>query len=351
MFEVSRKYLADALRNASKVSPKHTSIPLLKCVHIIVDKDSLTLHATNLEQHLVEVMPIIGSSQPANACVPLIQLASIINSYLHDDVQLDVHPGHVTIGATKVPSLSPDDFPARPRVNIHATVELPDGFNAGLRFVKSAVSDEPARHVLQALLFDFTNGNLVASDGTRLHLAKIWQPSKHGKLIIPPSAFNVDTATAIGIPKPNGEAKQVSINLPNARLYTSTMDGHWPDYTQILREDHTLTAVVDREELLVAVEQCLPVLTERVNACTLHVNKHLEVSAKNDTAECSNHIAAHVEGNKLTVNVNAHKLLDTLRTIPGEAVVLAFRKPEEAIHIYSEDERYRAVIMPLNRPG
>lgn len=359
MLTVNRQELTAALRRAAKIAPKTSSIAALRTVKLAADAESLMLSATNLEQAQVEILPAMGNgkAKPATLCVPLTPLLGVINAlpqYLRD-VSIEVRPDHVLVGTAKLAAGCPlTDFPVIPRTpdDARAIIELPDDFMRQARFVRAAVGQEATRYALTGILFDFAHGNIVASDGKRLHCAHIWEPCKLKSVIVPPDAFDIDVPTHLTLPKPDasGEVHEVFFFTSTGYIVSKTTDGNYPDYLPLVRKEHTLTVSVDRAELASALEQALPMVHERTPSCLLHVNERFEIHAENsDTgAAYVNEVAAAADGPELKVTVNPHLLLGLLRTMTAQDVTLAFRKPDEAIYVVADNGAQWALVMPLN---
>ncbi len=357
MISVNRRDFASALKRACRLAPK-TSIPALRNVCLMVDGESLMLKSTNLEQAIVEVLPAAGNGKfrPVRLCVPAMPLLGVIQAlpqYLHE-VPLEARADSVLVGTTKLSAGCPvDDYPVIPKVpsKAEAVIEMPDDFMQHVRFVNAAVSEDFARFALRGICFDIAHGNIAASDGKRLHCAHLWQPSKFKPVIVPPAVFDLDVPIQMVVPKQEKDStlKQAFFLTQTGYIATTSIEGHFPDYLSIVRNEHTLTAVMERVELLAAVEQVLPMLSERDHACFLHLNEQFQIRAENREtgAEYVNEVTASLDGAELKTSLNPYFLRDTLRAMTGESVTLAFRKPDEAVYIVNDTGNQWALLMPL----
>ena len=357
MITVQRSNLASALKRASKLLPRTPTIPALRTVRLAIDHEGIVFRSTNLEQALVEALPATTSERTTavSICVNVVPLLGIVNALPEhvSDVRITARPDHLIVETTKLPAgCALADYPTIPRMpdRVQAMIELPGDLMQSVRFVRSAVSKETYRAPLQGMLFDFANGNLVGCDGKHLHCAHLWERSKIANLLLPPSIFDVDVPTHLHVPQSGKNGVQEAfLILENGYLAAKTLEGNYPDYLAIVRKEHLNTAVVNREELASAVEQALPMVNERSPSCTLHLNDRFEIQAEDaDTkAEYQNEVSASLDGLEIKVSLNPHVLLATLRTMPGQEVTLAFRKPDEAVHVVSDSGNHWALIMPL----
>lgn len=359
MVSVNRRDFASALKRACKLAPK-SSIPALRNVCLTVDGESLMLKSTNLDQSIVEVLPVIGNGNTklVSLCVPTLPLLGVVQALPQflKEVPLDARADCVIVGTTKLATGCPmEDYHVIPKVpgKADAVIELPNDFMQHVRFVSPAVSEDLTRFALKGICFDFAHGNIVASNGKVLHCAHLWQPTKLTPAIVPPAVFNLDVPTQMVLPNPNkdGTLKEVFFLTQTGYIATTTIEGTFPDYLNLVRNEHTLTAVMERAELLAAVEQALPMMNERDHACSLHLNEHFQIRAENREtgAEYINEVSASLDGAELKTSLNPYFLRNMLRGMAGEGVTLAFRKPDEAIHIFNDADDQWALLMPLDQ--
>jgi len=355
MITVNRRDFITALRRASKVSPKNSHILPLRTVQLTVDAESITLKSTNLELALVEILGAQGQARETTVCVPIHQLLCTILAlpqYLQE-VPLEPHPEYVVVGTTKLPAgCDSSDFPvvSRPPEDAQTNVELPEDFPNHFRFVRAAVSQDAIRGPLQGVVFDFKNGNIAASDGKRLHVARLWAPADVDSVIIPPSALDLELPTHLSIPKRARDiVGTVFLHIANGYIVSNALEGTFPAYHNLIPKEHRVVALVDREELLSAIDQAFPAVSERNPACSLHFNEHVEIRAENKDSGASyvNELDAVVEGPEILVHVNPHNLRGMLTSMTGQSITLTFRKPGEAIYIVSDQADQWGLIMPL----
>lgn len=358
MITVNRRDLTAALKRALKLNTRTSSLPALRATQLVLNHENLLLRTTNLEQALVDLLPTSGKSKQAAICVPTAQLLSVVVAlpqYMKDVVLQATHE-YVLIGTSKLPAgCELADYPIIPRVpdDSQAIVELPEDFSSHLRFARAATSKDGSRFVLQGILFDFAHGNIVGCDGKRLHCAHLWNSSKVSPLVLRPDiVFDLDTPTRLVVPKPGKDdsVRQAFLYLANGYIATSTVEGDYPNYLSLVRKEHHLTATVDRQELAGAVEQAIPMTTERSPSCTLHLNEHFEIRAqhKDTGAQYVNEVSAELDGREMRIHLNPFQLLDTLRTMRGDTVTMAFRKPDEALYVVNEAGDHWALLMPWN---
>lgn len=155
--------------------------------------------------------------------------------------------------------------------------------------------------------------------------------------------------TVAGRTQKDSSVPEVFLLTQNGYVATRTIEGTFPDYRHLVRKEHHVTATVDRAELVSAVEQALPLVSERAPSCMFHLNERFEIHAENAESggEYVNEIAAALDGEEIKVSVNPNYLLAMLRTMTAREVTLALRKSDEVIYVVSDTGFQWALIMPL----
>jgi DNA polymerase III sliding clamp (beta) subunit (PCNA family) len=105
--------------------------------------------------------------------------------------------------------------------------------------------------------------------------------------------------------------------VPGVELWTRAVVGEFPDYLQVIPTNTSLTRtlVADRATLVAAVEQCLPLTTERARGVTITGGATGLVFSVTNPDLGSVTVPVPVQGAEgLTFGVNAHYLLAALQT-------------------------------------
>ncbi|MGE0823070.1 MAG: hypothetical protein AB7G75_08800 [Candidatus Binatia bacterium] len=322
---LTAKTLLDALALMRPLIQRRPTVPILETV--LLEPGQLTM--TDLESRLTLHVPALTVSP---LCVPAKQLDKALRG-ITGRITLTADNGWLRIdsdgGQLSLTTFPAAEYPAplrSPRAEPYGEpFVLPHRFAD----VLSAVSKDDSRTSLAGVCIDLAHGAVAASNGHVLHLvtgeqltgearplisvsaaktlAQFAQQSVHGQVFRRTMTNGTDTTTEVTL----------YFTAPGVELWTRALEAEFPDYQQVIPAPDSLTRtlVADRAALVTAVEQCLPLTTERARGITIKGDTiGLVVSVTNPDIGS---VAAPVPmsgADGLTFGVNADYLLAALRT-------------------------------------
>jgi DNA polymerase-3 subunit beta len=228
-----------------------------------------------------------------------------------------------------------------------------------------AISTEESRFTLNGALFLMRPEGLtmVATDGHRLSFVQAPLPegttvTQQVRALIPRKAMTelVKLAEDAG---PDGKAifaddeNHLFFHVGHRLLMTRKLTGNFPDFERVLPKDHTLTAVLQKEEIKSAIERVAQFADERSRAIRVQfTNGEVRVfSSSVETGESEESVTSQYEGPNLEIGFNAQYLLDFLRVIPQDQVSFELKDQKSAGEMRPAGEgitdQYRYVVMPM----
>lgn len=362
---VLKKNLRDALSLVEKASGESINLPILKNIFIGTEGTRLKLAATNLEIALTSftsakiveagALTVLGST-----------LAALVANLPDERVTLATKGHTLTLTADSyhatILGLPVDDFPVIPHLKSEAdwvrcsSTVLKEGLHQVL--VAAQVSD--LRPEISGVLFSLRGGvfKLTGTDSFRLAEKTIgeqqFKTSLHEavQVIVP-------LKTAQELFKNLNEEKDVEILFDETQILFRTedfslisrlIDGTYPDYDPIVPKSSDTEIELKREELMNALK-LTGVFTSRVHEVkfTLRDNrKTLEIFSADPTIGENNYLlAVRAKGEPVSVSFNWRYLLDGLKVLQGEAVVLGLSGSSKAALLRSvNDQSYYYVLAP-----
>lgn len=252
---------AIGLRSAFKllhmVADDKTTIPVLRCVHLVANPAGLSLRATDLDMVLradIDVEP--DPSWSARANLPIRQVSVLVRG-TPQTVSLDLsQSGHVWIAGddgvkARIRLLCPaDDWPSRNGFKPEASFTLSEAaLWRLLRRSAPCISTEETRYYLNGAYLHVADAEgrqvlrCVTTDGHRLARVDADLPEGAGAMpgvIVPAKA--VRALIAICSPGGNRDAKitmnehRLSVQVGGYHLDTKLIDGTFPNYTRVIPE-------------------------------------------------------------------------------------------------------------------
>lgn len=243
------------------------------------------------------------------------------------------------IPAIDYPPISFNDIPYGQSFRIDA-LELKNMFDQTL----FATSDKETRPILTGLNFKCVGDVLevVATDTYRLtkKIIKISDELEFNVTVPRNALENVNKIVELGNEvKINVSDKKISFDLGDCMINTRVISGTFPDTSRLIPNEFTQTLKISTKELVGAVDRASILLTEKNNVIKLNMDTE-EVFVSSKTMEVGYVVEKlndySYEGEKLTISFSAKYLLDAIRALSSDEIILQFTGDMKPIIIKSE---------------
>lgn len=256
--KVNANILANAMKAAKKIVENRNTIPILSCVKLVAEKDTLTITTTNLDIEYVAVVEAFVK-EPFAACMDAKRLSSMAAA-AKGDMSMSLEKGILTIKAGRsrwaAPALPADGFPSM------AADNMGDGLQVNLesivRRVGHAASTEGTRYYLNGIFLNNEDGKAryVATDGARLasyQSADAW-PEGAPDVIMPTGLCAVLADSGDGALSWDERKVRFVREGGNVTITGKTIDGSYPDYRRVIPSVHSVFQF-DSEDALGAIKR------------------------------------------------------------------------------------------------
>jgi len=361
---IQQAELHKALQVVSNIVPGKTTLPVLTCVLMEADGDTLTLSATNLDISVTTSVSEVQIAEPGKMAVPASKFISFVRSLSGGEVTLNEKEGKLTVVAGKASfsesSMNADEFPALPEVAEGKGYELlSKSLVSMIKSTAYAVSRDETRPALMGLLWEVkpTSLAMVATDAHRL--AKVEQKMDWGVTEI--SSLISDTqgllqyvrlAESEEITRLFLGANQISFQIGSTTLHTRILEGPFPDYTAVIPQGNDLQMTLDREAFMSAVRR-VSITADRITSqIRLGMESgRLELSATGtDGSRAEDEIPVGYDGGALEIGFNYGYLLDVLKNLGTDEVLLTFKDAQSATllsPVTDDEANVLCLLMPL----
>ena len=342
------------------VSSKAT-IPVLNNILIQTDgPDKILLTATDLELGIrteCHAMVAIGGA----VTVPAKKLHEILRELPVGELDVTVAKNNAVNIKTnksffKIMGLEPNDFPKLPEPTPEQSFELDrDVLRRCLTLTSFAISRDETRYTLNGVLIAARNKAIrfIATDGKRL--AYIEREIEGGEalfeMIVP-----VKTVLELikALTESEGKVRIVSaqnqtIFRLNKTLFVSRLiEGRFPNYEQVIPKEEKTTTQVGRLEFLSALKRVSLLTSQENQSVKLDFikGKLLIYSKAVNLGEAKEEILTDVRGEDLTIGFNPSYLIDALKNLEGESILLSMSGPDKPGLVKTNDG-YLYVVMPM----
>ena len=390
---IDREELLRGVSAVLDVVPSKTALPVLSNILIDAsDSKAMRLSATDLDISIVCTLDA-SIEHPGATTVPARKFAEITRELPDQALQLTAEEGQVTIqrqgnaeGTYVLMSVPAEDFPELPSQiegpellftgDTDADKEADGDVLRGMIFKTAfAVSRDETRPVLNGVLWQVGNGRMtmVATDGHRLvkyakSLSLVPEAEVVAEAIVPPRALNHlvklmsagSTLARVQFGQSHVMFDLVSSNASEEteagriRLFSRLIEGPYVDYEQVIPQNNGKRLQVSNTLLAPAVRRVAILSSSQTHQVRLKLGTNeIDLSANNQEigGEARETLEADYVDEEMTIGYNSAYLLDILRRVDSDDVLLELDSPVSAGIIrplqQPEGEDFLCLIMPL----
>ena len=235
-----------------------------------------------------------------------------------------------------------------------------------LKSVSYAQSVNEERYMLKGVFFQILDGklSLVATDGRRLAVTNNHVETKdEGEFILPSLSVNeIEKLPDVGNKiKISFTDRQVAFELSVEKgedstgfqnsiyLISKVVEGKYPNYKQVIPKDDFNAATIERELMQECVHRAALVSDEKV---TLRIKEEaMEITGLSTLGDACESMSISYKGNDAMVSFNPRFILDPLRSITKDKIILEFRDDMSPgvfkINNDNGETSFLCVVMPI----
>jgi len=371
-FTVSKADLVRELGLSQGVVEKKTTIPILLNVLLEASGDRLYLTATDLELGLRTSCPAKVKKE-GSGTIPAKKLLDYVRLLPDADISIKFAENHwasLTCGRsrTRIAGMSRESFPELPPMP-EAVAHIPGKqLSAMIARTMFAISMEESRFTLNGALLLLAPNTLtmVATDGHRLAYVQRVSTATPDQIsyraLVPRKAMGEITKLAEdgeGTVSFAGDDNHLFFEFGPRLLITRKLTGNFPDYERVLPHENIHIAKLNRDEVKGAIERVAQFADERSRAIRVQFTTgEVKVfSSALETGESEESVPSEYTGPDLEIGFNAQYLLDFLRAVPQEHILITLKDQKSAGELQpavpatpeegAVQEQYRYVVMPM----
>ena len=346
-----------------RISAKHVTLPVLQCVRLEAEGDTLTLQATNVEVGL-EIPLKATVEEPGVIAVPAQTFLQSIQFINQSELSLRVEEQVLQIETestnTSIKLFASDEFPVVRQTEGEAFTIDTKMFSLGIKSVAFAASQTSIKPELGSVFIQQKKEHsltFVATDSFRLMEKTV--PQKNLVLeqsIMIPHKNAVELARVCD--NATGEAKlmvnenQCSVRFTNGVYFTTRLvTGSFPDYQQIIPKEYVTHSTLLKEDLVRTFKKTSIFLNKFRQVSLTVTGKSLTIASQNaEVGHTTNTISANNEGDELTLSFNQQYVIDPLSHIQDDSLKMSFAGLGRAMVINGvSDTTFRYLVMPMNK--
>ena len=364
--------LSHGLGVVQRAVATRTTLPITQHVLLATDEGRLKFSATNLE---VAISTWVGAEilEEGSITIPARLLTDFVNSLERQPIEIkttspakgiELKGEHVQ---ATMNGADASEFPPIPSISEGISTKVgPKQLRDAIHQVVMAAAVEDSRPVLTGVNVEFegTKLTLAAADGFRLavHTTDLQEPVAEKLSLIVPARTLQEVERLIEGDDPieivvTPQRSQVLLRLKNVEIVSQLIQGTFPNYSQLIPEQHTTRAVVNLGELqratrtasIFAKDGSGIVRIETTPAGSGGGTGKLTVSSRaEELGDNTGEIEAEVEGAEGKIAFNSRYLSDVLGVLGVEKVALEMTTSSSPGVIRPvSDDKYVHVVMPM----
>ena len=353
--------LSDAAFTVSKACAVKTITPVLECIKIKAENDVLTLTAYDGEIS-IEKKVKAEVLEEGEVCVNGKFFADFIGKISLDEVVVASDDKGVLIrygeSESYMQTLPASDFPVI-SVNENTMGNYFEINEADLKKLISSVvfccATDESRPILKGCLLECKQGTLYATalDGFRMACSYQNALSQADMKIVCPARTLVEISRML-----EGE-ENLKVYADKNRLFVSVNDtvitsrlyvGEFVRKENIFPPAFTTQVLVKKSALMQSIERAA-VLTrgDKNNLVLFDIkNGKMNITANSDIGKVEETVVAEIEGKELKIAMNGKYLLDAVKALEEEEILLSFNTPISPFTVENkQDKRSQYLVLPV----
>jgi DNA polymerase-3 subunit beta len=298
MISIQKEHLVPACRHLLRTTPRRPTLPELESIKITPAQGAILLTTTDLDRETTISIPApkpigLAAKLAAMRAKPILVPAEVLANCAKsadNDSAIHIAPGNISFqiagqtSSVPVEGYNAESFPDSPQETEHHLGVCFDTDKIK-RLLRAASTDE-TRYVLNGIYWE-GEGNLVATDGRRLHKesAAPFQIGEHKGIIIPNAACKLIPERAAisllakGEEPPRFIAFTAQQGILTIRILSKLIEGNYPNYRQVIPEasgnsirfDNTQAATALRKLATIAAKDSPTLMTPSPTGVTFSV--------------------------------------------------------------------------------
>jgi DNA polymerase III subunit beta len=359
---VNRNALLEVLNIASGIVASRTTKDVLKCVRLTTMKTGLLISATDLEVALRAEVEQAEVKKPGEAVIPADKLISIARESVDETLELEAGEQTCHIRGQdshfEIYGHNPKEFPpvpdleGTPDIQIEASV-----LQSLIDKTIFAVAKENTRYAINGVLWEKSGKKLsmVATDGRRLARACGSADQSVGDdrhMIVPAKTVHVlqrILGHAEGKAGVRFSENQVVVRCGRYVLSSALVEGHFPQYQDVIPKDNDKRVELPTDELLSAVKRAALLTNEQSKGVRLAFDKEKLVlsSRAPEQGEATISMRIDYQAAPMEIGFNPVFLSEALRVAGVPSIHLELKESNRP-GVMKAGNDFMYVVMPVN---
>lgn len=346
-----------------------SSMNIMSTIRLKAGSDMVELHATDIKTSVICRAAGVIVEEEGEAIIPIKGVSELFKKAGSNEFELEIRDGKAEMRSGrnkyKFTTYSAADFPKIPSSQaavMFCVVKASDLISAIERGSLCASSGDEYPQFLSSALFELRSGvmSVVSTDKRRLALTKsavVEGGTADEDLLLPMKGLR-DLLRILGMLDPSSDIK---ILYDDSQAYFSTdtmefgirrVDSKFPPYERIIPTSHSTVALIDRSELISAIERVDVVVRDYNRVILVNIQPGGESSFSGrapEFGEADEHVSIDVTGEKVIAGFNTKFFLDAAKAVSDPTVCLGMNGRDGHMLVKAKDsDSFLCLIAPVD---
>ncbi len=363
-FTCNKDLILKEISIAQEIISSRNSISILSNVLLEADNNSLTIRATDLKVGFETTIPV-DITQPGSTTVFCDKFLSVLRSLPEGDIEfsyldtneLMIKPLFNKIDF-KLKIINADKYPELQNISEDKYFDISQKeFIEMISQTIFAVSDDETRYYMNGVYLEHEDNTLsmVATDGRRLSFIKTVNNTENinfDPVIIPTKILQLikKLSTGEGILSLAVNENNIFVKFNNQKLFSNLIKGQFPNYKRVIPETQEYTVKVQRTLLVEALKRVSLLVEQKSRRIfiTFIENTIILNSEESEIGIAKEEVSCEFTGPETTIALNYLYLVEPLRVIEDETIIIKFTEANKAITLVPTTEKdYFHIVMPM----
>lgn len=360
-FSVNQIELNDAIQSVSKIIGKST-IPALS--GILFDASGSKLRLVGSDAKItIEAFIDTKIEKNGSAVIPAGFISELIRKLPPELINFSMdEKGNISINCAQLKynilSYNANEFPEIQKDSFDQELNIDkDILDKIIKQVRFSIAKDETRPVLTGALFEFTDNELtvVSIDGYRMSLKKVNIENNINCVIIIPDRALLEIQKIISSSDAGEKIKitigenQLCFEYGDVKLTSNKIAGEFTNYNQIIPKDIKSVVTIDRELFTQSIDRSMLVIRNNKNqAIKFNItDDNLKIDSTSEIGSSQEIIPIKLEGEDIVIGFNPKFIIEMLKVVESESLVIKFTNPVGPCLISQEDnDDYLYMLLP-----
>jgi len=372
--------LNNAIQLVNKAVASRPTHPILANILLTADQVTNKISLTGFDLNLGIQTSFDGTVKNSGAItIPSKLLSEIVNKLPNEtpvSLEVDDESDNISMksdtGSFNLKGISSDDYPSLPFVESGTSLNIdPSSFLKALKYTIFASSNDDSKQLLTGVNFTFKQNYLesASTDGHRLAVALIGNDEKienkdnfhssEGDLSVTiPTRSLREIEKLVALRSSENSIKlfydkgQVVFISSNQIITTRTLEGNYPNYSQLIPDTFSKILNFNTKKLIDALERIAVLADQQSSVVKIKLNNSDLASISADAQDIGNAnelIPVSYSGEDFDIAFNVRYLLEGLKVITCESVLLKCNLSTTPAVFVPEDNlnSFTYLVMPV----